>query len=1129
MQLEGTRLMREPRLNIYTLAIAMMIVLAVGQAQTLAPNRLGWLHGPPDDPARNQLPGVAGVAPSVGHFYQGNATRPEFSATMGAPGNQAFPSPGGGSRRPLGKQSSPVTETWAKTYFNSNAAGSDYGTAVAVDSFGNTFVAGGSTSGSYGSDFFTMKYDATGNLVWSARYNGPANLDDVPSAIKVDASGNVYVTGRSISQNGNFDYATIKYNSNGVQQWVARYDGPASGEDTPSALVVDGSGNVYVTGSSVGTTSDFATVKYNSSGVQQWVARYDNGFDDFGNTIALDASGNIYVSGTSGQGTTTDMATVKYNSSGVQQWVARYDGGYSDGVYAMVLDGSGNVYVGGYSYAANLYYGFTTVKYNSAGVQQWVGRYNSSATAYEFVRAIALDASGNVYVAGVSYVTSTGYDYLTVKYNSAGVQQWFARYDGGSTDYVYGMVVDGPGNAYVVGYSYQGAPSAPVYLIVKYNAAGVQQWTGQYKGPVGGTADFPSAVVMDNSGNVTVTGQSNSTTSIDFGTVRFSPAGIRVWVARYDGASGGPNDYATQMAVDGAGNVYVLGYSYSGTVNVGIFADLLTVKYNSSGVQQWVARFDGGNGSNDVPVGIGADASGNVYVVGTAQLGNTSDYVTVKYNSAGAQQWAVRYDNGTTDNASAMAVDAAGNVFVTGQSLGGTFGISTVKYNTSGVQQWLARYETASPVAITLDKSGNIYLTGTSYASTNSALAVKYNSAGVQQWASTYKTSTTANEAGKGIAVDGSGNVFMLVTSTPTPDNVDYVTVKYNSTGTQQWASRFDNGSSDYPYAIGVDGSGNVYVTGYSRSPATLSYDCATLKYNSSGVQQWMTIYDDGYSDMVYSMAVGTTGNVYITGYSYRSNYVNDCQTIKYNSAGQQQWVGRYNGGVYAQGNVVVIDKGENVYVAGKSNGAGWSIFLTVKYDSTTGTATVNAKPVLNSRTPTAVSQVSRNSPQTFTVSVSDPNGDPITFTWKLNNAVVKSGTDTSFTLTSTDPHNTPETVNVVFSDPGGLKDSTTWNFTITGVGSQDGMIPKEFGLSQNYPNPFNPSTIISYQLATAGRVMLRIFNAIGQEVAVLVNEQKDPGTYSARWDAQGVPSGIYFYRLQAGDRLETRKMVYVR
>ena len=99
----------------------------------------------------------------------------------------------------------------------------------------------------------------------------------------------------------------------------------------------------------------------------------------------------------------------------------------------------------------------------------------------------------------------------------------------------------------------------------------------------------------------------------------------------------------------------------------------------------------------------------------------------------------------------------------------------------------------------------------------------------------------------------------------------------------------------------------------------------------------------------------------------------------------------------------------------------------------------------------------------------------------------------------------------------------------VTSVDRSGNRIPREFGLGQNYPNPFNPSTIINYQLSVPGRVVLRVFNSIGQEVAVLVNEKKDAGVYSVRWDAQGAPSGIYFYRLQAGDRLETKKMIYLR
>jgi hypothetical protein len=139
------------------------------------------------------------------------------------------------------------------------------------------------------------------------------------------------VTGTSDSggQGSNYDYATIKYNSDGQQQWIARYDGPANDGDDAYAIAVDASGNVYVTGVSVGsgTGADFATIKYNSAGQQQWVARYNgpvNG-DDYCYAIALDNSGNIYVTGASEDCCDRrDYATIKYNSAGQQQWVARY-------------------------------------------------------------------------------------------------------------------------------------------------------------------------------------------------------------------------------------------------------------------------------------------------------------------------------------------------------------------------------------------------------------------------------------------------------------------------------------------------------------------------------------------------------------------------------------------------------------------------------------------------------------------------------------------------------------------------------------------------------------------------------------------------------------------------------------
>ncbi len=98
----------------------------------------------------------------------------------------------------------------------------------------------------------------------------------------------------------------------------------------------------------------------------------------------------------------------------------------------------------------------------------------------------------------------------------------------------------------------------------------------------------------------------------------------------------------------------------------------------------------------------------------------------------------------------------------------------------------------------------------------------------------------------------------------------------------------------------------------------------------------------------------------------------------------------------------------------------------------------------------------------------------------------------------------------------------------LTSVSPRTGM-PTEFSLEQNYPNPFNPSTTIAWGVPTSSRVIIRIFNLIGQEVGVLVDADMEPGFYKTTWDATGFPSGTYYYQLQVGSSLQTRKMVFLR
>jgi hypothetical protein len=110
-----------------------------------------------------------------------------------------------------------------------------------------------------------------------------------------------------------------------------------------------------------------------------------------------------------------------------------------------------------------------------------------------------------------------------------------------------------------------------------------------------------------------------------------------------------------------------------------------------------------------------------------------------------------------------------------------------------------------------------------------------------------------------------------------------------------------------------------------------------------------------------------------------------------------------------------------------------------------------------------------------------------------------------------------------------GFLADTLFRKVVTGVPLEAGGIPKEYSLSQNYPNPFNPTTIIRFGLPHASRVSLKIYDVLGQEVATLVNEEKPAGVYDVRFNAAGLASGMYVYQLQAGDFVQTRRLLLLK
>ncbi|MEK7993886.1 MAG: SBBP repeat-containing protein [Planctomycetota bacterium] len=475
---------------------------------------------------------------------------------------------------PIELSAAVVTEQWVARY-NGPGNADDSAKAMTVDGSGNVYVTGYSNGAGSFYDYATAKYDPAGNLLWVARYDGPGGHNDQAAAVAVDAEGNVYVSGQSYGAGAATDYATIKYNANGVEQWVARYDGPGKGSDVVFDMALDAAGHVYVTGESDGGDSrrDYATIKYDRDGNVQWVAAYNGpgNYHDSAKAIALDAAGNVYVTGYcySDNITREDYATVKYDAAGNQLWVARYAGPavppYSayDAAEAITVDAAGHVYVTGYSDGGGTGYDYLTIEYDAQGLEQWAARYNGTANTRDYAHAIALNASGHVYVTGYSQNLWTGQDYTTVKYDGSGRQLWAATFDGGAyyNDRARDLKLDRKGNVYVTGFRY-GYRSQYDFATVKYDAAGNELWVMTYDGPAESQGvvppgetdndnDYAYAMALDGRGNVYITGRSFGNGSrYDYATVKYSqedtPVGADVEIV--DAATGTTITFAKVLA-----------------------------------------------------------------------------------------------------------------------------------------------------------------------------------------------------------------------------------------------------------------------------------------------------------------------------------------------------------------------------------------------------------------------------------------------------------------------------------------------------------------------------------------------------------------------------------------------------
>ncbi|MFQ5868485.1 MAG: SBBP repeat-containing protein [Candidatus Zixiibacteriota bacterium] len=655
-----------------------------------------------------------------------------------------------------------------------------------------------------------------------------------------------------------------------------------------------------------------------------------------------------------------------------------------------------------------------------------------------------------------------------------------------------------------------------VFLVLATSVASAQvyeEWVARYHGPVN-WSNLAKALAVDGSGNVYVTGTSwDTATNHDYATVKYDRNGNELWAARYIGIGVYGDDVANALAVDDAGNVYVTGYSYfSGYVNF----DYATVKYDPDGNEVWVARYQGPVNDVDKAYALAVDGSSNVYVTGQSDGSDWEpDYTTIKYDSNGNELWVARYDGPyyrIGDMAYAITLDAAGNVYVTGQSYnaGSAFDYATVKYDPNGSELWVARYNgpedhSDEAYALAVDAAGNVYVTGSTLGSSGwqDYATVKYDPNGVELWVALYNGPADDRDEACALGLDAQANVYVTGYSEGSGTSNDYATVKYDPNGNELWVARYNGpaNDNDWANALAVDGSGNVYVTGYSRAPFIFG-DYATVKYDPDGNEEWVARYDGANGiDEANALAVDGSGNVYVTGYSKDWDGSIDYTTIKYSQQPALE--------MSCEALSPVLCRGKNFYfkltvtnntggnISGDLTFSGYSgydcdpgsILVSIPRDRTYLPGVTEAYYLF--KVPTAAS------PGQYSASVGGTLGGYDLFCC-MNVDIIqcepwKEGTNTEWELVEADR---PEVV-----------------------------LPTMTELYSNSPNPFNATTQFSYSLAEAGTVKLTIHNLRGQLVETVVDGHQEAGEHHVIWDASDYSSGVYFYKLQAGDFVSTKKM----
>ncbi|QLE56732.1 DUF4347 domain-containing protein [Nostoc sp. TCL26-01] len=581
-----------------------------------------------------------------------------------------------------------------------------------------------------------------------------------------------------------------------------------------------------------------------------------------------------------------------------------------------------------------------------------------------------------------------------------------------------------------------------------------------------------------------------------------------IW-AKNLGASS--SDLGLSIEVDSAGNIYTTGHFQgtadfdpgSGTTNLtstGGSLDIFISKLNSDGSFAWAKNL--GGSSTDIGYSIAVDSAGNIYTTGyfagtadfdpgsgTTNLtstggGSTQDIFISKLNSDGSFAWAKNLGGSSTDEGFSIAVDSTGNIYTTGYFAGtadfdpgsgttnltsavGTQDIFISKLNSDGSFAWaknLGGSSTDIGYSIAVDSAGNIYTTGyfrgtadfdpgsgttnlTSAVGTQDIFISKLNSDGSFAWAKNLGGSST--DIGYSIAVDSAGNIYTTgyfagtadfdpgsgTTNLTSAGSNDIFISKLNSDGSFAWAKNFGASSTDIGYSIAVDSAGNIYTTGYfsgtadfdpgsgttNLSSANSSFDIFISKLNSDGSFAWAKNLGGSSTDIGYSIAVDSAGNIYTTGY-FRgtADFDPGSGTTNLSSAGSDDIFIVKLGAVATPG-VTITQSGGNTNV---TEGGATDTYTVVLTSQPTSNVTISVNPGTQTTT----------SANTLTFTAANWNTAQTVTVTAVNDSVVE-GNHTStitHTATSSDTNYNGITIDSVTAN---ITDNDTAGVTITQSG----------------------------------------------------------------------------------------------